>query len=668
MKALMSWFGSWFLTMGAALLQLSGWIFDTFIQYIVISFGKTLGYLGLLDQNGQQGAITIGWTVFRDFSNILIIGFFVFIAISIILGLSEFGQKRLIANVLVVAVLMNFSLLFTKLIIDGSNFVAYQIYSQMASSNGTTSGQFNVSESFMRPMKITSVWYTYDLVREVATKSDSGFQAFAYGLIGGIMLTAVALVLFYGSFLIAWRGIIFILLMLTAPLAFATYLIPTLSKGEYGWNSWWKMLINNAAFGPLLMILLALSLAIINAAGSRATTPIGDIISDPSSAPTGAWITILVYIIGTGLLFASLKLASSFAGSIGGGYGAGWNLTKLLSLTPLAGVAAFAGAGMRRGFGGRAAFRSLELEEDIEKQRRSVRRAAPEDKYKENQKLMELLKQKGAADKTAKREFNFENTELGKALKKVGMPSLAGDTKGGFEGPRKKTAEEAAKATEAAVVSNKQAEQIAKEAMAQQVESQKKQLEEQRSTNEQVVKAVQTVADSAKRPHHAERDEAFKVAADATKRQSQAEEDFKAGKIDSNRREEVMREQKQRIEEANKKIQETNAKLTEIDKLHMEAPHVKLAQDGIRQAEQGLKELEKKQEEGAKELQAKIISESIDDAAKIASDLHHLDAYETKVTGSKIRDRLKDKRIKDQLRVMKTLDEGSGTPPAGGTA
>lgn len=660
MAALVSFLGSLFLSIGAAVLQLAGWIFDWMVKYIVVSFGQTIRDMRILD------AITAGWTVFRDFANILIIGFFVFIAISIILGLSEFGQKRLIANVLVVAVLMNFSLLFTKLIIDGSNFVAYQVYTQIASSNGQTTGQFNISERILTPMGISEVWNTYGLVRDVSVKQNSGAAAFAFGLIGGMLLLAIAAVLLYGCFLIAARGIMFIFLMLTAPIAFATYLIPTLSRGEYGWNSWWRMLINNAAFGPLLMILLAISLSILNAAGGRASVPLGDIIASPGAGGADAWMTILVYIIGIGLIFTSLKLASSFAGAAGAGAGGAFGALRFASWSPFAGSAALIGAGLRRQLGGRAAFRSLELESEIAEQRKRAnkRGLSPEDKYKENRELMRLLKQKGAADKTATREFNLENTALGKALIKAGMPKVAGDTKGGFAEPRKKAADEAAKATEAAIVSSKQAQEIAKETMDRSQEAEKKRLEDQRESNQKVVEAAESVASSVKQAHHTEREDAFKAAAEATKAMQLAAGDHKDGKIDASRREEIMREQKQRIDEANERIRAANARMKQVDDEHMNAPHVKLAQQQMREAERGLSQLRREHIEGVRDLQKKVLEESIEDAATIAQGIHHLDAYGRAQTGKKFRERLKDKKTREQLKALRSLDEETSSKPA----
>lgn len=315
---LMSWLGSWFLTVGGGLLRLAGILFDTLTYSVIINFKGTLTSLHITD------AIDNGWTIFRDFSNILIIGIFVFIAISIILGLKEFGQKKLIANVLIIAVLINFSLLFTKIIIDGSNFAAFQIYKQMAGGTvGTDASSFDIAGGFLRPMGMTSVWSDSALVTAAVGKStSSALQAFMFGLIGGLLLLVAALVLFYGCFLIIARAILFIFLMLTAALAFATYLVPSLAHGEYGWSSWWKALFNNAIFAPLVMLFLAVSLTIVNAAGqsintSDGATTLGSIIANPTQN-VSAWGVMLTYIIGIGLLFLSFRMASKFAGTISG--------------------------------------------------------------------------------------------------------------------------------------------------------------------------------------------------------------------------------------------------------------------------------------------------------------------------------------------------------------
>ncbi len=347
-KPVMAKLGQLALAGNSYLLLGVGTIFDVLIQYVIVDFMGTLTKLGIL---GDGGALNIGWTVFRDFANILIIGMFVFIAISLILGLKEYGQKKLIANVLVIAVLLNFSLLFTTLIIDGSNYVAQQFYNGMRTS--TTSG---IAQAFLKPMGITTIWQDAGkLTEKAAEDNDSGWAAYFFGAVGGLMLFAVSCVLLYGSYLIAARGVLLVVLMLVSAVAFATYLIPSLSGGEYGFKAWLKTLLNAAIFAPLLMLSLAISLAIVTVAGDITKPALGSIAANPASLST-AWQSILVYALGTALLFISFRLSSKFAGHI-----SGFNLGALATMIPLGLASRFIAApAMRGAFAGRRALNKSE--------------------------------------------------------------------------------------------------------------------------------------------------------------------------------------------------------------------------------------------------------------------------------------------------------------------
>ena len=310
---LISWLGSWFLTLGGTALRLAGALFDFLIQHVVIGFGETI-------RGSISDTINLGWTILRDVMNIGIIGMFVFIAIAIMLGLKTYGDKRLVAHLLIVAIFVNFSLLFTRMVIDFSNFSAYQFYAVAATTSGTDVANFDIAEKFLKSMGITSVWDTKPLTDAAGSSAsgNSSTAAFFYGLVGGIMLLGVAAVLAYGVFVIAIRGILFIFLMLTAAAAFATYAIPKLSDSQYGWSGWWKSLINAAIFAPLLMIFLFISLRIIEAAGVPEEGALAKFIMDPNVTVKTGWHAILNYILVIGLLFASFKISSSIAGSATG--------------------------------------------------------------------------------------------------------------------------------------------------------------------------------------------------------------------------------------------------------------------------------------------------------------------------------------------------------------
>src|SRR3989344_4419376 len=365
---LLSWLGSWFLTAGGGLVLLFGSIFQSLVDLVIIAFQKTLTDFGVLSRVDQW------WVFVRNISNVLIIGFFTYIAVALILGLKEYGQKKLIARVLIVAILINFSLLFTKLVIDTSNYAAFQIYR----TTSNQSQRFDLSKQFLEPIGITNIWDTKpvtDKAAEAAKGSSVGpaAAAFLYGLSGGLLLLLLTLVLIYGCWLLLGRAIALVVLMITAPFAFATYIIPRFAESEFGWSGWWRTLLNNAIFAPLFMIGLAVTFSIlaasqhaasqsvtsapqtlgsslaavmlpqhegasaatsfsaqpqsaqdIVAANTAAAGSIAAIISDPkklaeSTATSGTFYQPLVmYLLGTGLLFVSLFASHKIAGSVGG--------------------------------------------------------------------------------------------------------------------------------------------------------------------------------------------------------------------------------------------------------------------------------------------------------------------------------------------------------------
>ncbi|HUO56316.1 MAG TPA: hypothetical protein VMU27_02695 [Candidatus Paceibacterota bacterium] len=360
---ILGWIATVLLTIGGFFLEVAGALFDLLVQYVIIGFGDTLSNkLGLM---GPNGAITIGWDVFRDLANILIIGMFVFIAISTILGSKEYGYKRLVARVLVIAVLMNFSLLFAELVIDASNFTAYQFYNQMAGGN---TNNFDISSAFMAPVGVTSIWNTQAALQKYQQNTQAqGLGMLGFGIAGFLLFITLALVLLYGVVLIAIRAVVLIVIMLTASAAFATYLIPNFAQSKYGWKGWWEALINCAIFAPLLMLFLDISLLIISKASPAAGNNFGTLIHDPTQIST-YWQVPMTYLLAVGLLYVSLKIASQFATA-----GSGFNpiataasLATNFATGGLGSVAAFAG----RNTIGRAAQGRLEgrLEEAKSKQ------------------------------------------------------------------------------------------------------------------------------------------------------------------------------------------------------------------------------------------------------------------------------------------------------------
>src|SRR3989344_1427044 len=312
-RAAMAGLGSVLITLTAWLLQIAGIVFNWLLYYTVVAFGAENGFLTpkVLD------AINATWTVFRDIANILIIGLFTFIAISTILGNHEFGAKKMLAKALIIAVLINFSLLFTKMIVDVSNFTAYQFYAaaggtigvtKPADSGGTLSfKQDGIGGTFIKFLGVTSISDTFDKLKSGADAQDSGWITLLHGLFGATMLLATALVFLYGSFLLVSRAILIVFLLITSSLAFAAYLLPKSIQGSYGWSTWWNSLVKTAVFAPLLMMFLWATINLATKLNPGGKGTLGALMTDPTNG--GNLSALFGYIIILGLLFASFQIS-----------------------------------------------------------------------------------------------------------------------------------------------------------------------------------------------------------------------------------------------------------------------------------------------------------------------------------------------------------------------
>lgn len=327
--------GTALVTLTAWLLGLAGLLFNVLVDHTVLNFGQWF-YSDASTGLGVKAAIDSAWSAFRDIANILIIGMFVFIAISIILDFSISGQnpRKLVARVLMIAVLINFSLLFTKLIIDGSNFTASQLYSAtgLQQTNGTpqTISDFNsfsqtgIAGSFIQFTGVKSISDAATSLSNAAFGSANqnfananGWLALLHGVVAATFLLVAAVVLLYGCFLLASRALLLVFLMFTASVAFASYLVPRWETSSYGWQKWWSSLLRSAVFAPLLMLFLWISLSVGKAVQAKTSTgSLGNLLTNPDSQLN--LDSVFAYIVVIGLLFISLRLSSVFASRIAG--------------------------------------------------------------------------------------------------------------------------------------------------------------------------------------------------------------------------------------------------------------------------------------------------------------------------------------------------------------
>ena len=254
--------GSWVEQKATAVVLFPFFIFNFFLNIIVVIgflFYKYLIYFVLYGFSSiiSLDSVRLTWSVFRDFTNILITVFFVYSAFMTIFGNTTYGIKKLGVGIFVGAVFVNFSAFITRIIIDISNYFSI------------AAGQVFQAQ-LAAPAKLS-------IITTIATTGGTDFAqdieigqfSSQVGLLIFAILTKLILVfiLFYIVIILFYRFFMFILLFVSSPLAIFALALQYSNvqiKGLLGsFAKFWKeALIENSIFIPLFILITGLILSL----------------------------------------------------------------------------------------------------------------------------------------------------------------------------------------------------------------------------------------------------------------------------------------------------------------------------------------------------------------------------------------------------------------------
>jgi len=103
---------------------------STWLLYTAGTIFDTMLIFSLSNKMINQPFVTEAWEAVRDVANMAFIFVLLYIAIATILNLGDY--KKLLVNLVIVALVINFSAFFTKIIIDASNIVALGFYNAIS--------------------------------------------------------------------------------------------------------------------------------------------------------------------------------------------------------------------------------------------------------------------------------------------------------------------------------------------------------------------------------------------------------------------------------------------------------------------------------------------------------------------------------------------------------
>lgn len=198
-----------------------------------------------------------GWTAVRDIVNSVFIFILIYIAIATILQLAGGQTKRMLVQLIIVALLLNFSLYITRFVVDVSNVIALRFYDAISAQSpetgkvryGTTAPKV-LSQGFMNAINHSPLYADLGIPGTNRVGGHATVFAFVFivNMIAIWMFFVVSL-LFLGRVIALW------LIMIFSPIAFAAWIIP---GGKGLWNKWLHHLTHQAFFAPLFLFLLYL--------------------------------------------------------------------------------------------------------------------------------------------------------------------------------------------------------------------------------------------------------------------------------------------------------------------------------------------------------------------------------------------------------------------------
>lgn len=259
-------------SLGEFILRIMSWVVYAAGIILNMSIVLTLNIKALYE---ATPAIEQTWLVIRNISSIFIIFALLYASINTILGTSGPQIKSLILKVFVAGVLINFSLFFTKVLIDASNLVSIQFYRAIApnSQNVEISGKDigtvlyksftdgGISDIFMQSLKIQKI-YNPTNKTGILTKTNSAFLIAVSTLGGSIIMLIAALSFFAAALAFIARIAILLLIMGFSPLYFVGLIFPQI--GSVANEKLVKPFINQLTFMPVYLLLTYVALRFIS--------------------------------------------------------------------------------------------------------------------------------------------------------------------------------------------------------------------------------------------------------------------------------------------------------------------------------------------------------------------------------------------------------------------
>lgn len=223
-------------------------IFSAVINPDLISGDK-----GLLNNNSVVKDI---WIMVRDTFNMFFILVLLFSAFCTIFQIEKWNLKKVWLNILINALLVNFSYPIACFFIDVANVAMYYFVNSMFGDNtGAVTGNA-IFAQLGNESQISTLW---------GADAD-GETMLMYQVMNIIMSFILGMTLLVCAVLFTIRLIALVILVMFSPIGFVGYIFPATSKFA---DDWWKNLFSYSFFGPIMIFVIGVAVKINQSIGKN---------------------------------------------------------------------------------------------------------------------------------------------------------------------------------------------------------------------------------------------------------------------------------------------------------------------------------------------------------------------------------------------------------------
>ena len=315
-------------------------------------------------------AVTVGWTLVRDVSNLFFVLILLIIAIATILRIESYNFKRLLPKVVLMAILINFSRLICGVFIDFSQVVMMTFVAAFAKTVGA--GGSNLIQLLKINEMINAASGQNGSAKlesdTSATNNISLTGLIVTCLLAIIMLLIAIMVILVMVAVIIMRMIMLWMFVVLSPLA---YILAAFPQGQRYAQQWWQEFSKYVIVGPVLAFFLWLSFTVAGKGINDDTLGGGSSVADLSNPDTGLKgkqtqeatfdknnsvftgigdiNVFLSFVIGIGMLMASLMITQQMGVAGGALAGSAFNKIRSTALGALKAPGSLAWGGIKMG-------------------------------------------------------------------------------------------------------------------------------------------------------------------------------------------------------------------------------------------------------------------------------------------------------------------------------